>query len=136
MNTQTYKIKGMHCASCAVMIEKEFKKAEGVSVAEANYGTEAVKVSFDESVTNPTTLSKKIEPLGYSLIIPDLKVENKNIEHDMKNMSANEMGMSENEHAEHLGLNQSKKEKLAELASMRNMIFSAMPITIVAIFVM
>jgi len=69
VNTKTYKIKGMHCASCASIIEKTFKKVDGVSVAEANYGNESVKVSFDETKTSPENLSQKIEPLGYSLLI-------------------------------------------------------------------
>src|SRR3990167_1400224 len=98
MTNQTYRVKGMHCASCASTIEKTFKKTDGVSSAEVNYGTETAKVSFDHSKTNSEHLSKKIEPLGYSLILP----------------TAETMNMSESEHAEHLGLNQSKKEKLAE----------------------
>ena len=52
MNSQTYKIKGMHCASCASIIEMTFKKTEGVKLAEVNYGTEAIKISFDDKKTN------------------------------------------------------------------------------------
>ncbi|OGI46253.1 ATPase [Candidatus Nomurabacteria bacterium GWB1_40_6] len=73
MNTKTYKIKGMHCASCASIIEKTFKKVDGVDVAEANYGNESVKVSFDETKTSPENLSQKIEPLGYSLVTEGAK---------------------------------------------------------------
>lgn len=113
----------MHCASCSAIIEKTFKKVEGVQSASANYGTESVKVEFDEAKTNPHHLSKTIEPLGYSLIIPEEK-------------TAEEMGMSAQEHAAHLGLNQSKKEKLAELASMKNMVVSVIPLAIFSIFVM
>ena len=93
----------MHCASCSSTIEKTFQKTEGVQAAEVNYGTETAKVSFDETKTGPHHLSKKIEPLGYSLIMP----------------TATDMGMSDDEHAAHLGLNQSKKEKLAEIEDMR-----------------
>ncbi|MBP9702033.1 MAG: copper-translocating P-type ATPase [Candidatus Pacebacteria bacterium] len=121
MHTQTYNVKGMHCASCSSVIEKTFKKVEGVHSAEVNYGTERAKVSFDPSKTSPHDLSKHIEPLGYSLEVPE---------------TANEMGMSENEHAAHLGLNQSKKEKLAEVADMRIKLFSAIPIAIVSIIFM
>lgn len=78
MTSHTFKIKGMHCASCAGIIEKTFKKQEGVESAEANYGTEAVKVSFDEQKITPQDLSSKIEPLGYSLIIPQAHVQPKN----------------------------------------------------------
>jgi len=111
----------MHCASCSSVIEKTFKKVEGVHSAEVNYGTEKAKVSFDPTKTNPHDLSKHIEPLGYSLEVPT---------------SAEEMGMSESEHAAHLGLNQSKKEKLAEVADMRMKVLSAIPIAIFAAFVM
>ncbi len=119
-HTETYKIRGMHCASCAGIIEKTLKKTDGVSSVEANYGTEAAKITFDESKTNPHHLSEKIEKLGYSLIVP----------------TADEMGMSANEHAAHLGLNQSKKEKLAELSDMKNKVISVIPLTIFSIFVM
>jgi Cu+-exporting ATPase len=126
-HSKTYKIKGMHCASCASVIEKTFKKTEGVESAEANYGTESVKVTFDESKVTPENLSKKIEPFGYSLIVED---------HSMHDMSAKEMGMSPDEHAAHLGLNQSKKEKLAEVADMKTKVISVIPLAIISIFVM
>ncbi|MSR78959.1 MAG: hypothetical protein EXS59_02325, partial [Candidatus Taylorbacteria bacterium] len=45
MNTKTYKIKGMHCASCAGIIEKILKKQNGVSSAQVNFGTETAKIS-------------------------------------------------------------------------------------------
>lgn len=121
--THSYKIKGMHCASCAAIIEKTFTKTDGVTSANVNYGTETVKVAYDESKTNPMDLSKKIEPLGYSLHISD-------------GPSAKDMGMSSDEHAEHLGLNQSKREKLAELADMKTKIISVIPLTIISIFIM
>ncbi len=129
MNTpQTYKIKGMHCASCAGIIEKTFKKIEGVSSVEANYGTESVKITYDENKTNPENLSKKIEPYGYSLIIETADT--------MTMQSASSMNMSADEHAGHLGLNQSKKEKLAEIASQRLLVISAIPLAIFSVFVM
>lgn len=110
----------MHCASCSAIIEKTFKKINGVKSAEVNYGTEKAKVSFDSSKTNPEDLSKHIEPLGYSLIIP----------------TAEEMGMSADEHTAHLGLNQSKKEKLAEIADMKTKVISVIPLTVFSGFLM
>lgn len=121
MHTQTYNVKGMHCASCSSVIEKTFKKVEGVHSAEVNYGTEKAKVSFDPSKTSPHDLSKHIEPLGYSLEVPE---------------TAMEMGMSESEHTAHLGLNQSKKEKLAEVADMRTKVLSAIPLAVFAALMM
>ena len=137
--SNTYRVKGMHCASCAVNIEKEFKKIEGVKSAEVNYGTETARVIFDASKTSPENLSKKIEPLGYSLI-------SKQADHSMHSSgptantstapSASEMGMSEEEHAAHLGLSQTKVEKLAEIKDMKIKIMSAIPLAIFSVFVM
>ncbi len=125
--TETYSIKGMHCASCAVSIEKTLKKVEGVEFAEVNYGTETVKIAFDEAVVSVDRISEKIKPIGYSLIIP-VAVS--------MNLPAGQMGMSDDEHAAHLGINQSKAEKLTELADMRSKVASAIPLAIVSIFVM
>ena len=126
-HTKTYKVKGMHCASCSAIIEKTFKKTEGVHSVEVNYGTEAAKISFDEQKITPHELSKKIEPLGYSLILPTASHQT---------TSADEMGMSEDEHAAHLGLKQSKEEKLKEIAEMRIKVMSAIPLAIFSIVVM
>ncbi len=117
---KNFRVKGMHCASCANIIEKTFKKERGVSGVEVNYGTEMAKISFDQSLVDPKDLSKKIEPLGYSLVVD----------------TAESMGMSEEEHARHLGLNQSKAEKLAELRQMKTGLFSAVPLAIFSIAIM
>ena len=115
----TYKIKGMHCASCASIIERTLKKNDGIGSIEVNYGTESAKIEHDEA-TSAHDLSRKIEPLGYSFILP----------------SAEAMGMSANEHSAHTGLGQSKKEKLAEIADMRRKVYSALPLAIFSILVM
>ncbi|MFZ2500965.1 MAG: heavy metal translocating P-type ATPase [Minisyncoccia bacterium] len=120
MKSSTYPIRGMHCASCAHIIEKTLAKVDGVEKVDVNYGTEAAKISYDETKTNPQRLSEKIEPLGYSLITP----------------TATSMHMTESEHAAHLGLNQSKSEKLAEIADMRTKVFSALPLAVFSVFVM
>jgi P-type Cu+ transporter len=121
MEARTYRVKGMHCASCSSVIEKTFKKVTGVESVEVNYGTEKVKVSFDPSKTSPQNLSTHIEPLGYSLDIP---------------ATAGEMDMSGDEHSAHLGLEQSKNEKLAEVADMRTKVLSALPIAVISIIFM
>lgn len=120
MHAKTYKVQGMHCASCAGIIEKTLKKINGVHSAEVNYGTENAKITFDESKTSHEHLSKRIEKYGYSLAVP----------------TAEEMGMSAHDHAGHLGLNQSKKDKLAEVRDMRAKVISAAPLALVSIFVM
>ncbi|MFA6177909.1 MAG: heavy metal translocating P-type ATPase [Candidatus Paceibacterota bacterium] len=121
MQKETYQIKGMHCASCASIIEKTVKKIDGVEDISVSAGMENAKVSFDTTKTNPASFNEKLKPLGYSFVIQQ---------------TASEMGMSESEHAAHLGLSQTKKEKLEELKDMRNKLLSLIPIVIISIFVM
>ncbi|MBI3627007.1 copper-translocating P-type ATPase [Candidatus Uhrbacteria bacterium] len=106
---QTFKIKGMHCASCAGIIEKTLRKTKGVHSAEVNYGTETARVNFDESQVTSNDLSQQIQPLGYTLFVSGEK---------------------------HQGVNQAKNDKLAELADMKNKVLSVIPLAAVSIFVM
>lgn len=70
---QTYTLNGMHCASCANIIERTLKKVDGVGEVSVNYATESLNISFDGSKTTPERLSKAIEPLGYSIsFAPDI----------------------------------------------------------------
>lgn len=141
MNTKlTIPIKGMHCASCAMTIEKTLKNAEGVTSCEVNYGNEKAKLDFDPNVTNISELSKKIEPFGYSLrqdtdvsadhsqhgthTMPDGTVM---MDHEMDKHSESSDGM---DHSAHLGIGQSKQDKLVELAEQRQKVEFVMPITI------
>lgn len=110
---KTFSVKGMHCASCAGIIEKTFRKTDGVVSADVNYGTEAVKVSFEGGKIDPARLSRLIEPLGYSLIMPDEQDKDGEVDIDT-----------------------AKKEKFLELDRMRWNVRSVIPLAVVAIFVM
>lgn len=60
------KISGMHCASCAVKIEKTLKNLPGVKKAEVNYATEKATVEFDEAKIASAKCVEAIKKLGYS----------------------------------------------------------------------
>lgn len=124
MNTpKIYTIKGMHCASCASIIERTVKKIDGVESIEVNPGTENAKIAFNSKITNIELFNTKLQPLGYTLSSSSVS-------------DASMMGMSENEHAIHLGLTQSKKEKLDEIASMRSQLYIAIPLAVISICIM
>ena len=110
-------VKGMHCASCASVIELTLKKNEGVLSVESNYATETTTIAFDETKTNPEKLSKIIEPLGYSFLLP---VETNS-------------GAGENAG---LDKTESKKEKLQEIASQKKNLAVALPMATVSIVMM
>lgn len=120
---QSYGIKGMHCASCAGIIEKTLKKAEGVTAVSANYGSESVTVSFDEAKMSPKRLSKMLEPLGYALIIPETRMT--------------EDGRTDlSHHSAQLGIDQGKEEKRESVVALKRQVLSVIPLAILSIFLM
>ena len=111
MNTHPFKVKGMHCASCASIIEKTLKKNPNVSEVEVNSLTERAKISYDESKTGEAEFVKALEPLGYRL----------------------EMDMP-GEHEPSATGSVSDKEK--ELRAMKNKVLVALPLAIASIAMM
>jgi P-type Cu+ transporter len=64
----TFPIVGMHCASCARLIEKKLIKSPGVVAAAVNYGSEQAAVDFDPTRTNIQTLGAAVSSLGYTAV--------------------------------------------------------------------
>lgn len=58
-------ISGMHCASCAVTIEKKLKSKKGVKSASVNYANSKANIEYDPSLANPEEFVRSIENLGY-----------------------------------------------------------------------
>ena len=77
MKKTTMAIKGMHCASCAITIERSLKKAEGVQKANVNYGNEKAYVEFDEAKTGESKLVDAVRKVGYD-VYEDAKVPSAN----------------------------------------------------------
>ena len=69
-----FPIIGMHCASCARLIERSLTKIPGVSSAAVNYGSEQATIEYG-SPANPGTLVKVIEKTGYKVGVADKKAE-------------------------------------------------------------
>lgn len=66
MTQKTYKVSGMHCASCATMIELDLED-EGIT-AKCNYAQQVLKVSFDDTKIEEDKIKKVVEQSGYTLI--------------------------------------------------------------------
>jgi len=69
MKKETYKISGMHCASCAGKIEKVLLRTTGVHSAGVNFASESALIEFDEQIVSVTTMAKAVESVGYRLQI-------------------------------------------------------------------
>jgi len=68
MKNATYSISGMHCASCANIIERQLSKLEGIESVTVNFATETAYLRFDEKKTTLNLLNKSISKYGYRLI--------------------------------------------------------------------
>ncbi|MFH1864061.1 MAG: heavy metal translocating P-type ATPase [bacterium] len=67
MTKLTLPVLGMHCASCAKLIEKKLKKTSGVINAYVNYGGEQAIVEVDGKKVDEIVIKKIIEQLGYKV---------------------------------------------------------------------
>ena len=65
--TKSFPVEGMHCSSCASVISMTLKETDGISNAEANYATETVRISFENSKINESKIASILSPLGYKL---------------------------------------------------------------------
>jgi Cu2+-exporting ATPase/Cu+-exporting ATPase len=94
-----------------------------VEECEVNIATDTAKVSFDSEAVNIEDMNKSIEPMGYKLIGAAPKVDHSKMDHSK---------MSADEHAAHLGLNQTKDEKLEEINVMKRNITIVIPFVVLS----
>ena len=71
MQKAILKVKGMHCASCSVLIDKLVKKQPGVESVTTSYGAEKTAIEYDETKIDLVQIDKFMNQLGYDLIRPD-----------------------------------------------------------------
>lgn len=67
MKKITLPIKGMHCASCVMKIEKKLKATEGVADAMVNIANEKATVTFDEAKSDEEKIKQAIRETGYDI---------------------------------------------------------------------
>lgn len=67
---KTFPIVGMHCASCAKLIERKLAKTQGVSSAMVNYANETATVEVGEDVRD-RDLADSVGEAGYTAIFAD-----------------------------------------------------------------
>ncbi len=109
----TIPIWGMHCASCAMTIERSLKKVTGVQSANVNFASEKATVEFDESAASLEDFKKSVKNSGYEVIEEKSKEESQHSEHEYHNaMEHGKMDEGEHDHASML--------KKAELKKLRN----------------
>lgn len=67
MTKKTFPIVGMHCASCAKLIERSVSKVPGVLSCLVNYGSESASVEIQSGKVTEKDLKKAVENAGYKI---------------------------------------------------------------------
>ena len=62
---------GMHCSSCAGVIERSLKKVTGVTEAHVNFAAEKAVVTYDPGLVKEENLLKTVEKTGYKAVVSD-----------------------------------------------------------------
>ncbi len=75
LQTTTFPIKGMHCASCVRVIERSLTKTPGVKEASVNLATEKATVTFDDSKCSPSQIASAVSNVGYTALVEQTKVD-------------------------------------------------------------
>lgn len=66
---KSFSIKGMHCASCVIVLEESLRKVDGVSEAYVNLASEKATVTYDESKVTDKELSSAVSNVGYQALV-------------------------------------------------------------------
>jgi len=70
MKKENYKIQGMHCASCKVLIESFLVKLDGISQVKVNYSTGDLYLEYDEKKIGIEDIKKTVDSIGeYKLLL-------------------------------------------------------------------
>ncbi len=71
MTTITVPVKGIHCASCASVIQRTLNKIRGVESCTVNFATEKATLKVDPSQVTTQLMNEKLKPFGYELMMHD-----------------------------------------------------------------
>lgn len=66
MKTVTFQISGMHCTSCAMMIDGDLEDTEGVKESSTNYAKAQTQVTFNPAKINVEKITHIIQKAGYT----------------------------------------------------------------------
>lgn len=64
---ETFKVSGMHCASCAAKIEKTLNKLPGISNASVNLASENLQLEYNKDEISINEIKDKVKKLGFEL---------------------------------------------------------------------
>ncbi|MBX3352309.1 MAG: copper-translocating P-type ATPase [Phycisphaeraceae bacterium] len=95
-------IEGMSCASCASRVEKRLASRPGVASASVNLATKVATVNFDPGATDPASLARAVDEIGYRAVLPRQKDSHADHTH----------GDDTDDHSAHLAVGEAEAREL------------------------
>src|SRR3990167_2922073 len=80
---KTFGIRGMHCASCVLLLERALKQVAGVKEANVNLATTQATVTYDPNKATDEQLAEAVANIGYQALM-DEKPQSENGERQEK----------------------------------------------------
>lgn len=68
MNKKSFDVKGMTCTACALSIERNLSKVDGINNVSVNYATEKMNVEYDTEKVDIQKISEEVTKVGYELV--------------------------------------------------------------------
>jgi copper chaperone CopZ len=68
MTKKLFQIEGMHCTSCALLIDEELEEVSGIRQAKTSYARQQVEVEYDEKQIDEVKIIATIAGVGYKAI--------------------------------------------------------------------
>lgn len=116
MSTQTFRVHGMHCASCQTIIAKEVRKIPGVQTCDVNFATEKATIEMVSGTVPLDQVNERLQPFGYHLATEE------------KMVGGSMAGMNHMDHGE---ANMTKQEKLRALNEQKEKVEFVLPLALV-----
>jgi len=67
MTKKRFQIRGMHCGSCAMLIDGALEDLKGVKSASTSYARQITEVEYDENKVSEVEIISAVEAAGYEV---------------------------------------------------------------------
>lgn len=67
--TKTFRVQGMHCASCVRIIERALKKVDGIDDASVNFASEKATITYNQKLATDEKITAAVEKVGYKALL-------------------------------------------------------------------
>jgi Cu+-exporting ATPase len=78
---KTFIVEGMHCSSCAMVIEKALKRREGIFDADLTFATEKLEVKYDPQKADIPFIKGIVGKVGFKALLEEEVVSKEEVHH-------------------------------------------------------